>query len=58
MTMDKVDQELIDELRELFVQLDAQSNGVLEPRDLEILAQRKRNRLRQMGSTVRQGEYV
>ena len=57
-TMDKVDQELIDELRELFVQLDAQSNGVLEPRDLEILAQRKRNRLRQMGSTVRQGEYV
>ena len=57
-SMDKCDQELINELRELFVQLDAQSNGVLEPRDFEILAQRKRNRLRQMGSTVRQGEYV
>lgn len=57
-SMDKCDIELIDELRELFLQLDAQGNGVLEPRDLELLAQRKRNRLRQIGSTVRRGEYV
>jgi len=57
-SMDKCDQELIDDLRELFITLDAQKNGVLEPRDLEMLDQRKKNRLRQMGSTVRQGEYV
>lgn len=57
-SMDKCDQELIDDLRELFIALDAQKNGVLEPRDLEILDQRKKNRLRQMGSTVRQGECV
>ena len=57
-SMQKVDQDLVDELRELFVTLDAQENGVLQKRDLEILAQRKKNRMRQIGSTVRKGEFV
>jgi Ca2+-binding EF-hand superfamily protein len=57
-SMQKVDQDLIDEIRELFVRLDAQENGVLQKRDLELLAQRRKNRMRQIGSTVRNGEFV